>query len=57
MNKREHLTSFGSWDIKDSKGNLYRCSDGPNGIREVIKEQNGYQIAKESDAYPTLSFL
>ena len=55
MNKREHLTSFGSWDIKDSKGNLYRCSDGPNGIREVIKEQNGYQIAKESDAYPTLS--
>lgn len=57
MNKREHLTSFGAWDIKDSKGNLYRCSDGPNGIREVIKEQNGYQIAKESDAYPTLSFL
>lgn len=52
------LTGKDAWSTAEGCGiPSLRVSDGPHGLRYVVREENGIQIAENSTCYPTLSAL
>ncbi len=63
MNKKQDerfkvLTGEDNWNTAEASGlPKLRVSDGPHGLRFVIKEEKDVQFAETSTCYPTLSAL